>query len=122
MTTTIRTRLACVGFVATLGLAAPVFAQSVYDDGVRKQTVSYADLDLSKTAGMNTATHRIHAAAENVCGPDSQPMPLSARAAYDKCMHAAVSDAMNTVKASLALANADKAPKAVELAAASPIR
>lgn len=58
----------------------------------QSRTVSYADLDLSSRAGMNTLMSRINSAAQDVCGlpPDAR----ESHTAYDACIKAAVNGAL----------------------------
>ena len=49
--------------VVVTGTKAPVGSET------RSKTVSYADLDLSKSAGLGTLLDRIHNAASDVCSP-----------------------------------------------------
>jgi len=59
--------------------------------------VSYADLNLSTTAGAARLTSRISAAAEQVCGfaPDRD---LARKAQFDSCKARAIADAVAVVK------------------------
>ena len=64
---------------------------------VKAQTVSFADLDLSKAAGAQTLYKRIKVAARKVCGPaDRYTYPTPSRA-FSKCVEAAIADAVTQV-------------------------
>jgi UrcA family protein len=56
------------GAMTVCGLAATARAA---DDGVAKETVSFADLDISKPAGAKTLYGRIVSAANHVCRESS---------------------------------------------------
>jgi UrcA family protein len=66
------------------------------DDGLPKQTVSYADLDISKPAGAKVLYHRIKAAANEVCGYSVSGDMGSSRRQYD-CVQATIDKAVKDV-------------------------
>ena len=63
----------------------------------KSQSVSYADLDLSKPAGAQTLYKRIQAAARNVCGPVDQYTFVVSAYSFRKCYQAAVAGAVAQV-------------------------
>jgi UrcA family protein len=65
------------------------------DDGLPKERVSYADLDISKPAGAKTLYHRIVAAANRVCSVDTRmyiPTQKGVRECTDTAIDKAVKD------------------------------
>jgi UrcA family protein len=65
------------------------------DDGLPKEKVSYADLDISKPAGAKTLYHRIVAAANRVCSLDARmyiPTQKGVRECTDTAIDKAVKD------------------------------
>lgn len=85
--------------VVTLGLASNSFA-SASDDGVRKISVSYAELDLSKPAGAKTLYQRIKQAAFIVCGGQDSPMTWN-HTQKASCIRTSVDEAVAKVNAPL---------------------
>lgn len=83
----------------TLGLASTSFA-SGSDDGVRKQTVSFAELDLTKQAGAEALYERIKRAAFAVCGGYETPLP-GIYTAKSRCFKTAVNEAVAKVNSPL---------------------
>jgi UrcA family protein len=70
-----------------MGIAAQTaVAQAPLDEA--SESVSYADLDLSKTDGARTLLYRIDRAARRACGPEPVYSPLQPRAAafYRGCV------------------------------------
>jgi UrcA family protein len=92
--------LKSLAFAAALSVlaGATAHAQTV-DLQVRSQTVSYADLDLSQAAGVNTLMARINGAAKNVCGP--APDAREWHTAYQACIQSAVNQAVSEVSRSV---------------------
>jgi UrcA family protein len=82
---------------ALLGIGAAVgaanCAQAAQSDEVR---VSYRDLDLSKTADVQTLYHRLERAASSVCG-QVPAFELSRHQAYTRCYNAALDAAIAEV-------------------------
>jgi UrcA family protein len=66
------------------------------DDQARKETVSFQDLNLDATAGVDALYKRIHAAAERVCAVSGGPK-LGATAASAKCSKDAKARAIEKV-------------------------
>jgi UrcA family protein len=63
----------------------------------KAQTVSYADLDLSKPAGAQTLYKRIKAAARSVCGPVDQYTFQMPSRVFRACFEQAIADAVAQV-------------------------
>lgn len=90
-------RLVHAAFALGCGLLLAGAASSASAAGpVRQITVSYADLDLSRTEGAETLYRRLRAAARQVCGPD-EARELARRAAWKECVDRAVAEAVRTV-------------------------
>jgi UrcA family protein len=85
--------------VATLSLASTGFA-SASDNDVRKVTVGYAELDLSKPAGADALYQRIKRAAFLVCGGEDSPIGWN-RIQKQQCISASVDEAVAKVNAPL---------------------
>ena len=67
---------------------------------LRRETVSFEDLDLSTRAGADTLMGRIRSAAQRVCSPDATyPDQLSDVADHDRCMDRAIDRAVADVDA-----------------------
>jgi len=64
---------------------------------VRRQAVSYADLDLRRDDGARTLLLRIRAAARTVCEPQPSIHDLRDQGQYRVCFYDAVSDAVYRV-------------------------
>ena len=64
---------------------------------IRRQAVSYADLDLRGDAGAWTLLQRIRAAARTVCEPQPSIHDLKDQSQYRICFYDAVSDAVHRV-------------------------
>jgi UrcA family protein len=62
---------------------------------VQSETVSYADLDLSRAEGVKTLMRRIDGAAKDVCGPE--PDIREWRSPYQACVKSAVDQALADV-------------------------
>lgn len=67
------------------------------ESGVKSQTVSFADLDLSKPAGAQTLYKRIQKAARHVCGPIDKYMYVTPRKAFRECYQEAIAAAVAQV-------------------------
>jgi UrcA family protein len=91
-----------------LGALGPINAQGVTEivvtggnapNGaqVRSKTVNYADLDLSKSAGLKALLGRIRGAATDVCSPAAQNSNLKDSADQKKCVSSAVNTAVEKV-------------------------
>jgi len=104
-------QLKSIAFAAAFSTLAGAAAHAQTVDGIavsadrmtQSQSVSYADLDLSRDTGMKTLTARIHAAAKTVCG--MEPEYRDPRAPFDACVKSAVDHAMIQVTARAAQAN-----------------
>lgn len=90
-------RLARAGIAAFAVCSCLVSYSASAEPSVKSQTVSYADLDLSKPAGVQTLYQRIKAAARNVCGPVDQYTYASSHRAFRKCCETAIADAVAQV-------------------------
>jgi UrcA family protein len=84
-----------IAFAAALAtLAGAAHAQTV-DRVDQTQSVSYADLNLSSQAGMNTLMARIDGAAKTVCGSAPDVREMDRR--YSACLKAATAAALAEV-------------------------
>jgi UrcA family protein len=81
------------GAMTVCGLQATARAA---DDGLPKERVSYADLDISKPAGAKTLYGRIVAAAKHVCRDTSSVAVLTMKQ-QRRCTEAAIDNAVNAV-------------------------
>jgi UrcA family protein len=81
--------------VALLGLAA-VAAAPAHADDVPTQIVNYADLDLSRPAGLERLYFRITSAAASVCGK-SDSRDYKAALSVKLCREQSVSRAITSV-------------------------
>lgn len=79
--------------IASLTLAAPAFAADAVERAVR---VSYADLDLSKPAGVERLYSRLKGAADAVCG-DANVLDLRTRNAVLACQETALDAAVVSI-------------------------
>ena len=79
---------------------SPAVAVLAHDD-VRRQSVSYRDLNLSSPEGVSALTARIERAADSVC--DGEPGHVSAARAHEQrqCKSAAVAGAMAQVESQI---------------------
>jgi UrcA family protein len=75
--------IAMTSTVLLAATAAPAVAQS--GGGAPQTVVSYADLNLSSSAGRTELQQRLSHAVDMVCPTSSQRMGLDQRAAYDSC-------------------------------------
>ena len=83
--------------IAAFAICTCLVSYSASAESVKSQTVSFADLDLSKAAGVQTLYKRIKVAARKVCGPaDRYTYPTPSRA-FGKCVQAAIADAVTQV-------------------------
>ena len=92
-TFTSRAQLLTRAGVAALALSACLVAYNASAQP-NAQTVSFADLDLSKAAGAQTLYKRIKAAARNVCGPADNYTFVTPNKAFRKCYDKAIADAV----------------------------
>ena len=101
MTRSLKT-LAFAAALSTL-IGAAAHAQTVEgisvsgDRMTQSQPVSYADLDLTRQAGMNTLAARVRAAAKTVCG--MEPEYREPRGPFEACVKSAVDHALIQVTA-----------------------
>ena len=61
---------------------------------IRRQRVSYADLNLRSEEGARTLLGRIEGAAKMVCSPEPAPPNLAEQADYKTCLHDAQAGAV----------------------------
>jgi UrcA family protein len=93
------TPLKSLAFAAAFSILAGAAAHAqTAEFQVQSQAVSYADLDLSQAAGVNTLMSRINGAAKNVCGP--APDAREWHTAYQACIKSAVDQAVAQVSRS----------------------
>lgn len=84
-------------FTLLASFAGFAFGAATGDD-LPKQTVSYADLDLSHKAGAERLYTRIKSAAREVCEPQ-QTRVLTAGPQYQRCVNEAIGRAIADVNA-----------------------
>ncbi len=99
MKTPLRTKLTatlCLAFGSTTLISLHVSAANLADESPPMRTVSFADLDLSKPAGVHTLYRRIWAAAREVCRNEvASDLHLLGR--EQACMKRAIDDAVRDV-------------------------
>lgn len=107
----------------SLNLAAAVFAGACLSATLvpaaaetRSVSLHTADLDLSAEAGRAVLRQRIHAAVEQVCGPNDG-LTLDRKEAFLSCTKEASTSAMSKYEAMVAAAQAGKKVAAVQPAA-----
>ena len=86
-------------FGATLTIAAATSATVQAADRTasattQSVTVSYADLDVSRQAGVDTLYRRIVAAADSACSPKPDTRDLVAHRDWEQCVDLAVDNAV----------------------------
>lgn len=87
--------LVATAFIATAAIAQPISTNT----SIR---VSYADLNLSSSAGSETLARRINNAANSACDVDSNQRSLALRANSARCHDVAVSGARIAIAAAKA--------------------
>lgn len=92
------TAIATAAVIAAGFVATDATAQAV-STTVR---VSYADLNLSSSAGMNTLTRRINAAANTACAVEPGQRDLTSKGNSARCHVAAVASARTAIAAATA--------------------
>ena len=101
MRTSVRILAAILAAIGISGLAAPAMAwqtpQSPKDQIVRKETVSYRDLNVADKAGAQRLYERIALAADNVCGMNDEGIALLFDSDYRACKEKAIEDAVAKV-------------------------
>ncbi|HZO23085.1 MAG TPA: UrcA family protein [Steroidobacteraceae bacterium] len=86
-----------LGYAAAMWLACTLVAFNANaDDGVRSETVKFADLNLDTPAGVEALYRRIHAAAQRVCD-----QPFGQESGIRPCMTKAESEAISKVNVPL---------------------
>ena len=84
-------------------IAAGLYATTVVAQPVSNSLrVSYADLNLSASAGQTTLTRRIDTAAKIVCDATGGPHDLTIIASERRCYKAAVSGARTAIASAMA--------------------
>ena len=89
------TAAAAASMIATGLIATATIAQPV----VTNVRVSYADLNLSSSAGKVTLARRINAAAKSACAVDANERDLMMKAITARCHVTAVSGARTAIAA-----------------------
>lgn len=89
------TRAGIGAFAVCTSLVA--YTAAAAEPKVKSLAVSFADLDLSKSAGAQTLYKRIKAAARHVCGPTDQYTFVTSASAFRQCFEKAVADAVAQV-------------------------
>jgi UrcA family protein len=82
-------------FAAATALSASAYA------GPTAKIVSYADLDLSRTAGAEVLLRRVEGASESVCGGTPSIRDLAMTAAFRRCVRENIDEAVATIDAPL---------------------
>jgi UrcA family protein len=84
--------------IAALALCTCLVAYSASaEPKLNSQSVSYADLDLSKPAGAQTLYKRIKKAARRVCGPVDNYTHVTPSRRFRECYEQAIADAVAQV-------------------------
>jgi UrcA family protein len=81
--------------------AEPVVATALAPD-TAKIAVSFADLDLTRTAGVDSLYARVRSAARKLCGMNTSRISLEERMETYQCFHDSFARADNDVKIVLA--------------------
>jgi UrcA family protein len=79
---------------STPGNVAVDASQRGADLEVRRKVVPFADLDLSREAGVKALYQRIKAAAESVCSPLRRTRSLTMEPGWRDCLNTAVANAV----------------------------
>jgi len=87
-------RLTRAGLAAFAVCTSLIAYSASAEQKVKTQSVTYADLDLSKPAGIQTLYKRIKSAARHVCGPVDQYTFVTPAASFRACFDQAVADAV----------------------------
>ena len=90
-------RLARAGIVALAVCTSLVAYSASAEPKAKQQTVSFADLDLSKPAGAQTLYKCIKAAARRVCGPVDRYTFVTPAQTSRQCYEQAIADAVAQV-------------------------
>jgi len=90
--------LAAIALVALFALQGPAYAGGAAAD-VPSIVVSYAELNLNSTSGVDRLYHRIVSAAQRVCGPPVDNMNIGALLARKRCVSEAIERAVVAVDA-----------------------
>lgn len=90
-------RTLLLGIASGLSLGAHAGEMKHPDEVTTSVRVSYADLDISGAAGVQTLYARIKSAAQEACGPEPAVLDLRDTAGYNACYKQAVAKAVNRV-------------------------
>lgn len=100
-----KTVLTTVAFIACAGLAGNALAGATGPDPDRVSvSVGVGDLNLAAEAGAAAALHRIHNAAQSICGSAPYARDLERTAAYGDCMKAAIGPAVASLNSPMVTA------------------
>jgi UrcA family protein len=88
--------MSCTLFVVLMGSLNAVAAADEWDNGPPKRVVHFADLDLTRNAGVAVLYARIRFAAREVCAP-VEDRRLQSIAARDRCVTQAIARAVADV-------------------------
>ena len=100
MRTSVRILAGVIAATGIIGLAAPAMAwqtQPNKDQVMRKETVSYRDLNVANKVGAERLYERIALAADNVCGMNDEGVALLFDRDYRACKDKAIADAVAKV-------------------------
>lgn len=101
-----RNTRAALALLAT-AVFLPLAAQA--GEPVETRVVSFADLNLSTKAGLETMYARLEAAARDVCGEEPMLIELTRHKAYERCVDSTLAAAVGGARsASLAALHASK--------------
>lgn len=101
--------VAAVGFAH--GALASTPDQDIYE--VRKETVRFADLDVSQERGARTLLRRLRSASARVCGGSGR---LSETKDYRECREQAIADAVKATRSPMLAAIYGDDPNPIVLA------
>ena len=106
--------------VALIGLG--LVAGSAHAQEFRQETVSYADLDLSREEGARAFISRIKAASQRVCDNYADPMDLAGQRERRTCLAESVKSAVAQAHSPMltALLDGKAAPSRLDFAQVSP--
>jgi len=89
--------IACAcAILAAVAVASPGNAQSPAEKS-HQLVVSFSDLDLSRTAGVETLLSRLSAASRQVCGGEPDVRDLAGRSDFKRCFTDAMDHAVAAV-------------------------
>ena len=100
--------------LAASALGGHATAQSI--DQAASVTVSYADLDIDRSAGATVLLHRLEAAAVKACGGMPDVRLLAQVAAFERCRRESVSRAVAQINSPMLNAAATRRGSPAEFA------